>query len=568
MLNKENMVHQVNGAWTLDADYISIKEEPQAATAAAPVKPEGPVKPDAPVKREKVKVEMRDRTTIKKEHATARPPDGSLQDVWLSEDRGDIAAPGNTGGHVDFDDIEQFKAYDASERCPPHNVRAIELMVAELPKVLTHRRFVLGVCHMIDVLKAMNPRPFDHVEWKKFKASRAAKAKPIEVCIRVNVKKPDETIVEYIGVYCFMFLDKRQKYPINYEQMKVGLINFADHRPQHPRLSGASVGLLARAYLDFTAAKVATATPQPPLEAKPSLKRRRSRSRSRSYDRNRKRESSSRRSSSPERPSDRRARRHAEDERSPRDAARSRGRPIDLAPQPAAPSVDNGRQPEEEVSQNAPEPEAPRPPLEAEALAQTSSNNVAAPPADVVQSDTAQHGSVHSPPGVAMDRRPSDPRQTTANASSTTIVDGVGTLWRWLQQWEESKRANGDMDGLEEVLARVEDGATAIRRHLRTKLDDDDDVVDGSMQVGWAKLERAFWPVLLLAARPNGHRWVLSFGTHTATWVEELDRVAPWNRTHHARLAQGPPPGHAMRELFDAAMEEAMEMLAKVARLD
>ncbi|RHY38310.1 hypothetical protein DYB25_000647 [Aphanomyces astaci] len=169
------------------------------------------------------------------------------EDVEFAEYKEDVAGPNNTGGFIMFDDIDKFQPFVESEKCPLHDAIKIEAMVKELPRVLAEKSFELGVCFMIDVVKEFNPRPFDVVKWRAIKGKRVNDKRPLEY-IRVGLKHPSETFIEYVGVYCHMFFSNRQRMPRTYLDMRVALENFAEHRNTQPRMDGATVGQLAWAY--------------------------------------------------------------------------------------------------------------------------------------------------------------------------------------------------------------------------------------------------------------------------------------------------------------------------------
>ncbi|RHY30918.1 hypothetical protein DYB32_003923 [Aphanomyces invadans] len=168
-------------------------------------------------------------------------------DVEFAEYKDDVAGPGNTGGYIAFEEIEQFRPYQEAEKCPLHNQIRIDRMVQELPRVLAEKSFELGVCYMIDIVKEFNPRPFTPVQWRALKSNRIANKRLLEYT-RVGLKHPQETIVEYVGVYCHMFFSHRQRMPQSYLNMRVALENFAEHRSTQPRMDGPTVGHLAWAY--------------------------------------------------------------------------------------------------------------------------------------------------------------------------------------------------------------------------------------------------------------------------------------------------------------------------------
>ncbi|RHY15349.1 hypothetical protein DYB30_006038 [Aphanomyces astaci] len=169
------------------------------------------------------------------------------EDVEFAEYKEDVAGPNNTGGFIMFDDIDKFQPFVESEKCPLHDAIKIEAMVKELPRVLAEKSYELGVCFMIDVVKEFNPRPFDVVKWRAIKGKRVNDKRPLEY-IRVGLKHPSETFIEYVGVYCHMFFSNRQRMPRTYLDMRVALENFAEHRNTQPRMDGATVGQLAWAY--------------------------------------------------------------------------------------------------------------------------------------------------------------------------------------------------------------------------------------------------------------------------------------------------------------------------------
>ncbi|ETW05070.1 hypothetical protein H310_04104 [Aphanomyces invadans] len=230
-------------------------------------------------------------------------------DVEFAEYKDDVAGPGNTGGYIAFEEIEQFRPYQEAEKCPLHNQIRIDRMVQELPRVLAEKSFELGVCYMIDIVKEFNPRPFTPVQWRALKSNRIANKRLLEYT-RVGLKHPQETIVEYVGVYCHMFFSHRQRMPQSYLNMRVALENFAEHRSTQPRMDGPTVGHLAWAYRTHQAyVRPQVSLPIVPADVKmtmppssrhdvdqkvpmPTLKRQREdsaerpRKRSRSHDRN------------------------------------------------------------------------------------------------------------------------------------------------------------------------------------------------------------------------------------------------------------------------------------------
>jgi hypothetical protein len=126
----------------------------------------------------------------------------------------------------------------------PLDANAIAANLQDLHRSFNPRTFVRWVAGTTLLLRdCMYPVACNPIQLIEFKAQRGV---PLSATW-VNPIDPNETIVEYVAIFCHKLLTKQKKWPNSMASARLSFSNFAEHRSKYGRLTDVSVGILWQA---------------------------------------------------------------------------------------------------------------------------------------------------------------------------------------------------------------------------------------------------------------------------------------------------------------------------------
>jgi hypothetical protein len=121
---------------------------------------------------------------------------------------------------------------------------AIAARLQDLLRLFHPRTFVRWVAGTTLLLRdCMYPVACNPIRLNEFKRERGM---PLSATW-VNPIDPNETIVEYVAIFCHKLLTKQLKWPNTMVNARLSFSNFAEHRSVYGRLTDVSVGILWQA---------------------------------------------------------------------------------------------------------------------------------------------------------------------------------------------------------------------------------------------------------------------------------------------------------------------------------